>query len=67
MAARGRGLFSLYIYIKHFKILFIRNYNRYSGSVIERPLFDRGGYGFDPRPCHTKEKVELELVSSVSV
>ena len=25
LAARGRGLFSLYIYIKHFKNLFVRN------------------------------------------
>ena len=26
MAARGRGLFSLYIYIKHFKNLFVKNH-----------------------------------------
>ena len=39
MAARGRGLFSLYIYLENFKNLLVRNHNRFQYNFAEMFLW----------------------------
>ena len=40
MAARGRGLFSLYIYIENFKNLLVRNHWTNCNIILQEYLFD---------------------------
>ena len=44
MAARGRGLFSLYIYIENFKNLLVRNHSTDYNIILQKCSFD------DPLP-----------------
>ena len=39
MAARGRGLFSLYIYIENFKNLFVRNHRTDFNVILKKCFF----------------------------
>ena len=70
MAARGRGIFSLYIYIENFKNLLVQNHWAGSSSVAQLDVpsdWRPGGRGFNTRQGrqHSFVEIDHEIFSTV--